>query len=275
MGDTVETLRIDGEPAQARAVFGVADTARTDEATKIVERFASAYVALGTWAGAYRRCYDCTHMSNAAVWRESHAMSQYPGVRERVRELLAEGAQRAIVTVAEVLRMNMELATANPADVVRVSEHNCRHCHGFDGLYQWRDQDEFATACARELDLAGELRRVPKMPNDAGGYGFTAHRAPNPECETCVGVGEPAVHITDSSKLTGSAARLVKSVKRDRFGAITVELRDQDKALSELARILGAYKDGLAITTPPKAAPELPANLPPERVAAAYLELVR
>jgi phage terminase small subunit len=204
-------------------------------------------------------------------------MSNYPGVRERVRELHAEAAQRAIVTVAEVLRMNFELATANPADVVRVSEHACRHCHGVDGLYQWRDQDEFANACAAELDAAAEAKRVPRLPSDAGGYGYTVHRLPNPECEECAGVGQPRVHITDSSKLTGPAAKLVKSVKQDRFGAITVELRDQDKALSELARILGAYKDGLALTMPPKPADgvAIPAELPAAKVAEAYLQLVR
>jgi phage terminase small subunit len=275
MGELAETTQIDGAEPQPSAIFGADNSARAAEAAKIVERYASAYVELGTWAAAYRRCYNCETMSNATVWRQATAMSNYPGVRERVRVLLHEASLRAIVTVADVLRLNLEIATANPNDVVRVSSHPCRQCHGFDGLYQWRDQDEYASACARELDLAAELKRVPKMPSDAGGYGFTLHRAPNPECETCGGIGEPRVHIADTRELTGNAARLVKSVRQDRFGAITVELHDQQKALDSIARILGAYKDGLTLTTPPKAPPELPANLPPERVAAAYLELVR
>jgi hypothetical protein len=261
---------------QAREIFSAANSADRDaERAKIVERFASAYVELGGWSAAYRRCYDCTNMSAPSVWKAAAAMADYPGVRGRVRELLAEAAQRAIVTVAEVLRAQMEIATANPADVVRVSEHNCRHCHGTDGGYQWRDQDEFATACAAELDKAAELKRVPKMPNDAGGYGFTHHRKPNAECEHCKGVGSPAVHIADTRELTGGAARLVKSVRQDRFGAITVELYDQSAAWDKIARILGGYKDGLAITTPPKAADQLPADLPRERVAEAYLAMVR
>lgn len=273
MGDALKTPQNSSAAAEPSAVFGHGRTT-DEERTKIVERFAQAYVQLGTWAGAYRRCYDCTHMTNASVWRESRAMSDFPGVRERVRELLAEGAQRAIITVAEVLRAQVEIASANPADVVRVSEHNCRHCHGVDGLYQWRDQDEFATACARELDLAAEMKRVPKMPSDAGGYGFTVHRRPSPECESCRGVGEPAVHITDSSLLTGPAAKLLKSVRQDRFGAITVELHDQQAAWDKIARILGAYKDGLTLTTP--RAPDAPmAPITRENAAEQYLALVR
>lgn len=277
MGEPMLNTPDSSADADPRAIFGATDSAeRAAERLKIVERFASAYVELGGWSAAYRRCYDCTNMSSPTVWKNAQAMADYPGVRNRVRELLAEGAQRAIVTVAEVLRVQMELATANPADVVRVSEHACRHCHGIDNEYQWRTQDEFAEACAKELDEAVQFKRVPKMPSDAGGYGFTVHRKPNPECEHCAGVGDPRVHIADTGELTGGAARLVKGVKQDRFGAIHVELHDQQAAWERIARMLGAFKDGLALTLPPKAPAEsIPADVPRERVAELYLAMVR
>lgn len=276
MGDVAENpLDRRAEP-QAREIFGGADSAaRDDERHKIVERYAAAYVELGTWAAAYRRCFDASRMSSASVWKEAAAMSQYPGVRDRVRELLAEASQRAIITVAEVLRMNVELATANPAELVRVSSHNCRHCHGLNNEYQWRDPDEYAEACARELDEAVQLKRVPKLPSDVGGYGFTIHAKPSRECEHCAGIGESRVALTDTSELSGSAAKLLKGIKQDRFGAITIELHDQQKALAEVARILGAYKDGLAVTLPPKPAESIPADVPRERVAELYLSMVR
>lgn len=276
MNGSAKTSHDAGADAQARAIFGAANSAARDaEQHKIVDRYAQAYVDTGQWNAAYRRCYDVSNLSAASVYRLATAMSNYPGVRDRVRVLLAEGAERAIVTAAEVILRQWEIATANPADVVRVSEHPCRHCHGVDGQYQWRDQDEYAIACATELDAAVSDHRVPKLPSDLGGYGFTVHRSPNAECEECKGVGNPAVHVTDSRELSGPAAKLVKSIKQDRFGAITVELHDQQKALDAVARMLGAYKDSLAVTPTAAKAEPLPADLPAERVAEAYLTMVR
>lgn len=271
MGDLAEKTT----SVQPSAAEIFAPPTRETPTDKMVERYAQAYVDTGQWNAAYRRCYDCSGMTSATVYRAAHALSQHPGVIKRVRELRQAAAERSICTVAEVLQAQLEIATANPADVVRVSEHNCRHCYGVDGGYQWRDQDELAVAIAKALDEAAERNRVPKMPDASGGFGFTVHRRPNPDCEHCAGVGEPRVHITDSRELVGGAARLVKSVKQDRFGAITVELHDPQAAWDKIARILGAYKDGLAITTPSKPAEGPPADLPKEKVADAYLALVR
>jgi phage terminase small subunit len=268
---SVEAMKQRGADAQPAEVFGAADSER---AANIVDRFARAFVERGTWAAAYRACYDCAGMKPQTVWNNAHAMSHYPGVIARVRELKQAAAERTICTVAEVLALNLEIATANPAEIVRTHRHACRYCHGLDGAYQWKHQDEFALAVAAELDAAVSERRVPKLPSDTGGYGFTMHRPPNPDCEHCGGHGDQRVSITPTDELSGSAAKLFKCAKQDRFGAITVELHDQQKALAEVARSLGAYKDSLAVTpkTPPPA--ELPADLPPERVAEAYLALV-
>ena len=71
----------DGATAESAAIFSGADSARSEEAKRIVERYAQAYVELGSWAAAYRRCYDTTNMAPRTVWNEAQAMSNYPGVR--------------------------------------------------------------------------------------------------------------------------------------------------------------------------------------------------
>jgi len=266
--------KIIGVDAQARDVFGPANSERTVVAARIVEQYAAAYVETRAWNAAYRRLHDCSNMKPGTVNANAAALADYPGVRARVRELLTEAAQRTIVTVAEVLERNMMLATADPSKVVGVKRFACRHCHGLDNEYQWRTQDEYTMACAAELDLAVSMKRLPKLPSDAGGFGYSLHRAPNPECETCGGIGDARVMIVDPETLTGGERLLFKSCKQDRFGAITVELHDQQKALQEVARILGAYKDSLSVT--PKAPPpaEIPADTPRERIADAYLQLI-
>ena len=271
---------MDGRNAQGNAPLTADPTqvfashVRADQQAKIVERYAQAYVDTGTWAAAFRRTHDCSNMKPATVWKSAHTLSNFPGVRERVRELLDEAAERTIVSAAQLLARQLEIATADPSEITWITEHPCRYCHGIDNLYQWRDQDEFSEACAAELDRAAEMRCVPKLPSDAGGYGFTAHREPNPECEHCKGVGEPAVHVRATRELSGPAAKLVKSVGMDRFGQIKVTLHDQQKALDAIARIIGANKDGVTIRKPPETT-DIPVDATQEQVAEAYLSLVQ
>lgn len=265
----------DGVAAEARAIFGGADSQRAQEAAKIVERYASAYVELGSWAAAYRRCYDCSNMKGSTVWNNAYAMSNYPGVRERVRDLYAKGAERSIVSIAEALRAQFEVAVADPNELVRVTHHACRYCWGVDGLYQWRTQDEHTLAVAAELDAAVSEHRTPKVPDDAGGYGYTMHRPPNPECEHCGGAGQKVVHIADTNELTGPARRLYKGAKMDRHGVVTIELHDQQRAWDAVNRILGAYKDTTLLLNPStKPAETIAPDVPKERVADAYARLI-
>lgn len=268
--DTVGNTAVAAEPTK---LFGVG----RGENAKIIEQFAQAVVATdGQWSAAYRMIHDCSNMKPHSVWNQAHALSKLPGVKERVRELLDEAAQRTIVTAAQLLARQYEIATADPSKIVWVSEHPCRRCYGIDNQYQWRDQDEYSEACAAELDRAAAKLDVPKLPSDAGGYGFTAHHSagPNPECEHCKGVGEPAVHVRATRELEGKEAKLVKAIEQDRFGRITVKLHDQQKALDAIARIIGANKDELMLTKPSDAA-EIPADVPDEKVADAYLSMVR
>lgn len=266
----------DGSATQASAIFGATDSLAAQEAQRIVERYAQAYVELGSWAAAYRRCYDCSTMKATTIWNNSHAMSLYPGVRERVRDLYAKGAERSIITIAEALRHQLEVAVANPAELAWTTKHACRYCHGVGNTYQWKTLDEHALAVATELDAAVSEHRVPKMPSNEGGYGYTMHRPPNPECEQCGGAGITVNHVADTRSLSGPAAKLYKGTKVDRHGIVTIEMHDQQRAWDAVNRILGAYKDTTLLLNPMGAKPAEPmaADMPKERVADAYQRLI-
>lgn len=265
----------DGVAAEARAIFGAVDSLRAEEAARIVERYATAYVELGSWAAAYRRCYDCSNMKATTVWNNAHALSNYPGMRERVRDLYAKGAERSIVSIAEALRHQLEVALANPSELAWTTKHACRHCWGFDNAYQWRTQDEHTLAVAAELDAAVSEHRTPKVPDDAGGYGYTIHRPPNPECEHCAGAGQTVNHVADTRSLSGPAAKLYKGTKVDRHGIVTIEMHDQQRAWDAVNRILGAYKDTTLLLNPAtKPAEAIAPDVPKERVADAYARLI-
>jgi len=265
----------DGAAAEAARIFGAADSLRVQEAKGIVERYAQAYHELGSWAAAYRRCYDCSTMKASTVWAASHALSNYPGVRERVRELYAAGAERTIVSIAEALRHQLDVALANPSELAWTTKHACRHCWGTDNAYQWRTQDEHTLAIAAELDAAVNEHRTPNVPSDAGGYGYTMHRPPNPECEHCGGAGHTVNHVADTRSLSGPAAKLYKGTKVDRHGIVTIEMHDQQRAWDAVNRILGAYKDTTLLLNPAtKPAETIAENVPKERVADAYARLI-
>lgn len=240
-----------------------------------IEAFACTYVETKNYASAYRAAFDCDGYAMQTVWNHASRYARRPDVVASIRAKLEAAAKATIVTVAELLQHQYEIATADPREIVWTSEHNCRHCWGADGHYQWRDPEEHALACAKALQDAATGGAEYVQPGASGLYGFTAHRAPNPQCETCKGVGQPAVHIADMRSLTGPAAKLIKGVKQDRFGAITVELHDQQKALDACNRIVGAYKDALTVKTTPDKAVPIPAELPASQVAEAYLEMVR
>jgi len=67
-------------------------------------------------------------------------------------------------------------------------------------------------------------------------------REPNPDCGICRGEGSPHVHIADTSKLSPSAKLLYQGAKETKFG-IEVQTADRMKALDNVARHLGMFKD--------------------------------
>lgn len=247
---------------------GASGTLTTKQAT-----FAAAWAKTGNKAAAYRIAYNVrpTTAPNV-VWVAASRLAALPQVEAKFKELCQQATLETLMSVREFFQWQVDVATADPNEIVRVVARCCRYCHGSKGRYQWIDDDEYMKACVDALDAQ------QPVPTDDGGYGFNGGLEPNPICAHCYGVGIEQTIISDTTKLTGKARKLYAGAKQDRFGAIEVKLHDQQKAAEMVGRMLGAFKD-LDLRTPEEREratqrAQLPANVTAEDAAKAYLTLI-
>lgn len=211
--------------------------------TKKQEAFLAAYIETGNATEAYRRGYDCSRMKEATINRKALEVLNNGTVAARLKELRAAASASVTMTAIDVLKRWVDIATANPNDLVQHRRVNCRHCHGVAYKFQWRDQDEYALACAQVLKKNSMLKLKAQhdpMPEDAGGYGFNFKAAPNRDCPHCSGEGQGEDFIADT---VTAKSPLYAGLKRTRDG-IEIKMRDQDAALLNIAKFLGMMKDG-------------------------------
>jgi phage terminase small subunit len=184
--------------------------------------------------------------SPASAARHAHDMLHSPEVAAAVQAAMRERATKLNLQADDVLRMLVEVVTADPNDVVQTRRLCCRYCWGVGFRYQRtaremardRAQHEADQECKRKADVAFE----PQAFDEAGGEDFYRLREPNEECPECCGDGELDVHVADSRLLTGSSRRLFAAVKTTKEG-VEVKMRDQDKALELLGRHLAMFTD--------------------------------
>jgi phage terminase small subunit len=207
------------------------------------EHFAQHFAANGNATAAYRAAFECSGMLPATVRQRAYELAHDPIVAARVRELLAVAAEGTTISARARMVRLQDIAEADPSELVRVIAEPCRYCHGAAHRYQWRDADEYALACARELDEAVEQRRAPKLLSDAGGYGYTHAAEPHAACPECRGDGVTRVSVTPTDQLSPAARRLLKGVRQKASGEITVLLHDQLAASDQLNKMQGVYVD--------------------------------
>jgi phage terminase small subunit len=246
-----------------------------DTLTAKQDLFARWLAETGNQAAAYRKAYNVHERTlPQTVWVCASRVAALPQVRARVRHYQDLATLDTIMSVRELFKHCVDIATADPNEIARVVHRCCRYCHGVDFQYQWKDEDEYIAECAK-------LAEDPKatMPSEAGGYGFNGALEPNPICPHCYGVGHEQVVIADTTQLTGKARKLYKGAKQDRFGCVEVFMHDQDKARELVGRMLGAFNDKLDLRTPEERAKaearaKLPENVTEDQAAKAYLQLL-
>lgn len=174
---------------------------------------------------------------------EASRLLANPNVAARIVELRAAAAAPVVAEATMILREWFTIATADASELSRVRRYCCRHCYGLDNKYQWRNEDEYGIAVARVIDYnATKSSRAHSkpMPDCDGGFGFDRNRAPNADCGYCFGDGELDVFVADTSTLSPAARKLFAGVKTTRDG-IEVKTRDQDGALTNIAKYLGMF----------------------------------
>lgn len=167
-------------------------------------------------------------------------------VKAAVAEAQKRLSERTEITQDMVLNRWWGIATADVNEVIQFRRCCCRHCHGENHAYQWKDDAEYQAALAKVA--ADEKATDASLPTDEGGYGFNPTLDPHPDCPNCHGEGHGEVHAMDSRKLTGNAKLLYDGVKISDRGGFEVKTLDRAKALENVARHLGMFKDQMELT---------------------------
>lgn len=177
--------------------------------------------------------------SENGAGQQAHLLLKNIEIAEAIAERMAEVAVAASITPEMVLREWAKIAFADPNELVNVRRTCCRHCYGYGHQYQWTEA-EYAAAVDKAVDSG------KPAPDGMGGFGFDPQAEPAPGCPECGGQGIADVHVADTRKVRSP---LYAGAERTRNG-IKVNMRDQDAAVSNLARYLGMMVDRKEISGP-------------------------
>lgn len=183
-----------------------------------------------------------------AGYSEKTASSQATRLLKKVKikDAIAAGrlriAQRQSMEGADVISEWAKIAMADPNELVSLVRGACRYCHGIDHAYQWRTPDEFATHLSAWHALPEKKQAVITPPSEAGGFGYRFRADPKDDCPACEGEGIARTVLRDTRNLGPNARALYAGVKKTQHG-IEVKMRDQDGALTNLARVLGLFAE--------------------------------
>lgn len=223
-------------------------TAKKDKATaasggKLTpkqKRFVAEYLIDLNATAAYIRAGYATKGKAAEV--NAFRLLRDARVSDAIAKAEQKRSERTEITQDMVLRKWWDIANANPNELMQYRRVCCRHCHGIDHAFQWINEAEYQEACVQERQQAKKDKRAPRLPSNAGGFGFTTANRPHPKCPNCFGDGRGHVHFNDTRDLTGPAALLYAGAKVSKDG-IEVKTHDQGKALENVARHLGMFKE--------------------------------
>jgi phage terminase small subunit len=153
-------------------------------------------------------------------------------------------SERTDITADMVLQHWWAIGTANANDLIELRRVCCRHCYGIDFEYQWVDATEFDTAIKVAAMVENADPRT--FPTDDGGYGFNKTLIPHRDCPSCFGEGHETVFAHDTRQLRGAARLLYAGVEITRDG-MKIKMRDQDKAMENVAKHLGMFKEKIEV----------------------------
>lgn len=188
-------------------------------------------------AAGYSR--NCARTVVYSWFRQPHLK---PALYETAMARKAKRLEEHHVTAAELKHRTWLIATADPAELVTYTRYACRHCHGIDFGYQWKEH-EFEKAVA-------DNERDPKncgFPDWAGGMGYTTNADPNPDCPYCDGKGHEEVRPTDFRDLSEAGRALYKGIKPTRNG-YEIQMHDQHAARVFYAQLCGYQIDRKELT---------------------------
>lgn len=213
------------------------------------ELFAQTWAATRNHEEAYRTAYNVRpDTKQLSVLNAASQLRNEPDIAQRIEELISQATASLPVTftVARALELWLEIATADPDELIGLRVGCCHHCWGEGHRYQWKQHEYLAALDLAERAIkAGD--KMAQLPDIGDGFTFVFSRAPNPDCPVCEGEGRERVVARDTSKLSPGARALYGGVKSKRDGSLEVLIADRQKALENATRMIGGFNDRVRI----------------------------
>lgn len=258
--------------------------------TRKQEQFCIELVECGNQTEAYRRAYAIKTMSDGACCIEAKRLVKNPLVALRIDALKGAIVEKAEIDGAALVKQLVEIAVADPNELVQHRRVCCRWCHGIAHAYQWKHRGEFqyryeeweeaarawqeSEAKRAEMTNSEPRRFRTAEPSDVGGFGFRANEEPHPECPECLGEGIDEVFVADTSKLTGPARRLYAGAKMTKHG-VEIMMHSQDNARKLLGEHFGIFKAAaIDVNVRGAVAAAVLHTTNPDDIAAAYKKIM-
>lgn len=215
-------------------------------------RFVEHYCRHRNGVQAYKHAYDAANMNYATISSEAHRLLRDERVAAALKERQRVATEVAGADVGWLLGRLLDIATADPRELIGLKVGCCRYCYGEGFQYQWRER-EYLEKLAEAERLQAEERNCGRsanaiaFPDPAGGFGFNATFPPRPDCPECHGEGLERFVPRDTDTLSDQAVLLYGGVKVKRDG-YEIIIADQAKALEMAGRVMGAFNDKLKLS---------------------------
>lgn len=195
---------------------------------------------------AYKASHDYPAGTTATnLAKRADTVLQRPHVLHELNRRQQIATEASLVDVQWIFQRLIDVATADPRELIGLKIGCCRYCHGAGHLYQWRER-EYMEAMD-DAERASRNDSNVRFPDIGGGFDFDATRAPHPDCPDCHGEGVQRIVPCDTDELSDQAALLYGGVKAKRDG-YEIIIADRDKALELAGKVLGAFTDKVQIS---------------------------
>lgn len=205
-------------------------------------RFVEEYLVDLNATAAYRRAGYSARGGSAEA--SASKLLRHHKVAAAIAAAQAARSERTEISADMVLQHWWQIATANANDLIQLRRVCCRHCYGIDFEHQWIDVEEYLAAMKAAAMVENADPRT--FPTDIGGYGFNKTLVPHRDCPKCFGEGREDVFAHDTRHLKGAARMLYAGVEITRDG-MKIKMRDQDKAMENVAKHLGMFKEKIEV----------------------------
>lgn len=204
------------------------------------EAFCLAYMEHGNLSLAYRAAFEVVTKNRQTVHVDACRLAQLPHVAHRIAMLKEAAASRSVASKAGLIDFLWRRINADRAQLLTHVQLCCRHCYGHGHQFQWKDELEYATACANAMAAD------KGQPNCEGGFGFDPHFPPAATCDApgCLGFGQGRTVVTDTTTLTGDAALIYEGVKETDKG-LEIKLADRNADIALFLKLTGWGSDEL------------------------------